>query len=406
MAEHALREFILFVDTNAIWTEDVSIVLLSSEFRRQWEAICNRGDVKLVIPDVVLTELAYQKYRHIEKTYQQAKGALSGIDSTLGIGLPELPDMDRAAARKAVRNALVEQIGKTPHCSRMPIPYDRVRANIEIIAESSLWRVPPFKEGAEAGFRDALILETVRELHARHLHCDIAFFCHDERLKQATRRAFAKATNFGLVSSLEEYKAFLDAARNKFPPEFLHAVTAKAQTVFRDTVWKTLSIPDEVAKRFDLVPGRSTFMKTDKDKSKSITLGELFAGTGFPSYYKCLSEPAIEALPSHLLAVVGKNEFHWGTTLLVSTQYASALGAATTLLTGPAQEKPPVTRLMVVSVEWKALIAEDETFSAFDLQRMQLQHDSLEERAQDSGIARVAALLAARAGSAEPQDRP
>jgi hypothetical protein len=80
-----MREFILFVDTNAIWTEDASIALLPAEFSRQWETICSPGDVKIVIPEVVLTELAYKKYRHIEKTYQQAKSALGGIDSTLGL---------------------------------------------------------------------------------------------------------------------------------------------------------------------------------------------------------------------------------------------------------------------------------------------------------------------------------
>lgn len=397
-----IREFILFVDTNAIWTEDGSIALLPTEFADEWKEICSPGDVKLVIPEVVLTELAYKKYRHIEKTYQQAKSALGGIDSALRLGLPELPDMDRAAARRIVRDALVERIGKTAHCSWMPIPYDRVRINIEMIAESSLWRVAPFKEGTEAGFRDALILETVRELHARHLHCDIAFFCHDERLKQAARSAFARATNFGLVSSLEEYKAFLDAARNKFAPEFLHAVTAKAQTVFRDVVWKTLSLQEEVAKRFDLVPGRYAFRKTDEQKVEQSALGGLFAlGARYGSPYKCLAEPAIEVLPSRLLAVVGKNDFHWGTTLLASTQYGSAFGAGT-LLTGPAPEKPPVTRLMVVSVEWKALVAEDQTFSAFELQRVHLHHDAFEEKARENVTERLAALLAARASSVEP----
>ena len=199
---NSVREFILFADTNTIWTNEENVGrldLLPNEFRRLWKEISAPGDVKLVIPDVVLFELAYQKQRQILRAYRDAKVNLQKIESILGLGIPPLPETDWGKIGHAVVTKLRDQIKETPYCQSVAIPYDSIASRIHGIVDASLWRFPPFKEGnSEAGFRDALILETVRYFHAGLIHSDIALITNDERLIQAARREFVNVKNFGL----------------------------------------------------------------------------------------------------------------------------------------------------------------------------------------------------------------
>lgn len=93
----SVREFILFVDTNAIWTDEENVGrldILSDKFRAHWEAISAPGDVQLVIPDVVVFELAYQKQRQILRAYKDARGNLQKIETVLGLGIPAIPEIE------------------------------------------------------------------------------------------------------------------------------------------------------------------------------------------------------------------------------------------------------------------------------------------------------------------------
>jgi hypothetical protein len=166
-----------------------------------------------------------------------------------------VPNVERKRVRSTVLAKLRQQLKETLYCKEAPVPYKQVSERLMEIVAAAVWRSPPFKEKGEAGFRDALVLETVHHGHAEEPHSDIAFITKDERLVAAAQDAFKGAANFGLFSTLEDYEKFLDLAKTRFTPEFLHAITAKAGAVFDGRAWQQLELEARIIKQYELTAG-------------------------------------------------------------------------------------------------------------------------------------------------------
>ncbi len=381
-----VREFVLFVDTNVIWTKEEDLQLLPGEFRRQWDLISAPGDVKLVIPDVVLLELAYQKQRQMLSTHQKARADLTRIEAALALGIPAIPEVDWGQIGHAVMWKLQEQVKTTPHCQSVAIPYEAVALRIRGIVDASLWRLAPFKHGkTEAGFRDALILETVRNFHTGLIHSDIGFLSKDDRLREAAKKEFAGATNFGLFGELEEYGKFLELARTRFAAEFLHTVREKADLVLHGVGWAKLDIENVLGKRFDLQVGKLAIEKNEQVN----TLAGLLA----LDPRECVGAPSFHASPTRLRSVVGDNEFHWETTVVASAPYRKRKASAG-LIAGAMGTQNVSFRALVVSVEWSSIVTAAQEFEGLRLLREQLVYEVfLNTEDELSNLRDVAELL-------------
>lgn len=363
-----VREFILFVDTNSIWTADENIGrldLLPVQFQQQWERISKLGDVQLAIPDVVLFELAYQKQRQILKAYKEARTNLRKIETALSLGTPDIPELDLGRIGHAVQANLRRQVKEIPYCQSVSIPYDAIAKNIKGIVDRSLWRLPPFKEGnSEAGFRDALVLETIRYFHSNLIHNDIAFITKDIRLRDAILREFSSVKNFGLFSDLDEYESFLDLARCRYLPEFLHSVTMKAKDTFAQSAWFGGGIEKQLVESYGLIVGNLAF-----EQPKEVTLGALkqgLFGLGSASPAReCAGEPSHHFGSTKLLAVVGEGEFHWSTSVLLITPYTPLLGLPSSLV----NPQDVNFRILILFIEWKAVVTETQDFTDIALLR-------------------------------------
>jgi PIN domain len=369
--QETVREFILFVDTNAIWTGDENVGrldLVPAQFRQQWQQISAPGDVKLVIPDVVLFELAYQKQRQVLKAHKDARTNLERIESILPLGIPKIPEKSWGEIGHAVQASLRKQVKEIPHCQSVAIPYDAIAKNIRGIVDGSLWRLPPFKEGNnEAGFRDSLILETIRYFHAGLIHSDIALITKDGRLKEAIRREFSGAKNFGLYSDLAEYENFLNLARIRYQPEFLHSVASKAGDLFVPSIWMEARVAKQLIDRYDLTVGHFAFEQPKAPPLETLRAGLFALGTGGTAR-ECAGDPLQYFGNTKLVSVVGDNEFHWMTRVLLITPYAPVQG----LLSSSQNQNDVVFRVLLTSVEWKAVITDDQDFTNAELLRDQL----------------------------------
>src|SRR5688572_20113613 len=109
MTLQKIREFVLFVDTNAIHTPNDFLSadnLLPQTFSDEWTALSKQGNVKLVIPDVVFFELAYQKQLHFIEPLQHLRPATERIETVLGL-TANLPSNEsiKAAVIKTLETA-------------------------------------------------------------------------------------------------------------------------------------------------------------------------------------------------------------------------------------------------------------------------------------------------------------
>lgn len=377
-----VRNFVVYVDTNTIWTKEDAVELLPSDFRDRWERLCQAGDVELRIPDIVVRELAYQRERHFLRQCQEARAAVERVNAALEIAIPPVPNVERQRVRSAVLAKLRQQLQETQYCKEATVPYKQVSDRLMEIVAASVWRSPPFKEKGEAGFRDALVLETVRHGHGEEPHSDIAFITKDERLIAAAQSVFKGAVNFGLFSTLEDYEKFLNLARTRFAPEFLHAITAKAGAVFEGKAWQELELEAKVIKQYELTVGSYVF---DSDATREGALGGLSGGLGglgllgFGNMRQCAGDPEFHFLNTELVGVVGGNEFHWSTKLLISTSYT---GRPKTLLGGAlaVESDALYIRLLQLAVEWRAVVSQDQEFTSLGLIREQKEFEIFVDR--------------------------
>jgi predicted nucleic acid-binding protein len=378
----AVRNFVVYVDTNTIWTKEDTVELLPADFRDRWERLSRPGDVQLRIPNIVVRELAYQRERHFTRQWQEARAAVERVNSALELAIPGVPKVERQRVRSAVLAKLRKELKETSYCQEAPVPYKHVSEMLMEIVAASVWRSPPFKDKGEAGFRDALILETVRHGHAEEPHSDIAFITRDERLMAAAQERFKGFSNFGLFSTLDDYEKFLSLARTRFTPEFLHAITSKAGAVFEDKAWQQLGLAASITGRYELTIGSSAWdSHPARDEGALAGLGGL-GGVGgllgFGRMRQCAGEPEFHFLNTELVGVVGSNEFHWSTKVLILTPYS---GRPKTLLGGALAVESDVlyVRLLHIAVEWRAAVSQEQEFSELGLIREEKEFDGFIE---------------------------
>ncbi len=368
-----IRRFVVFVDTNTIWTKEDAVELMPAAFRDTWQTLAASGDVELRICDVVLRELAYQREKHFVKQAQEAHAGLTRLSSALALGSPDSARVERVAIRSAILSKLRSQMKEVLYCSEVPVAGKAIAANLMNIIDSSVWRSPPFKEKGESGFRDAIILETVKEAHAQDPHSDFALITRDERLVAAAEAAFGDRSNFGLFSTLDEYAIFLNLARQRFTPDFLHAVTAKAGDVFEKAAYSELKIRSAITDAYELKKGEHAFDKSGKHS------GLLWLGANIRT---CSGDPEFHIVGTELVGVVEKDEFHWATNLVVITPYG---GSPPSLITGALEEPEQFVRILQVNIQWSAVVSQEQTFRDFRLIRKEKQLDTFVE-GHDAGL--------------------
>jgi len=183
----ATRSFVLVPDTNSLWTRTIaSLRLCSSQFETSWHELCKPADIRLCIPAIVFNERCYQVVNSLWSDYTKAAASLERIGLTLNRDMAA-PGFTWDELRECVCARLEEQVRALPQAAVIETPFEAIGANqLREIAEASVWRRAPFKAGdKEQGFRDALILETVKAAVCRNPHSDVHFLCSDRRLAEA-----------------------------------------------------------------------------------------------------------------------------------------------------------------------------------------------------------------------------
>jgi hypothetical protein len=361
--KRTVRTFLVMVDANTIWTneEDLSrIELLPADFKRTWEALAAGGDVTLMVPEVVLGELAYQKHRHLLRAFREARTNLAKVEATLSLAPSTVEDVSSYEIQIRVEKKLRDCAAAIPNCVFAPTPEDTIGARIGSIIEAAVWRRPPFDAGkSEKGFRDAIILETARHIQRTRQHADVALITRDGRLAEAAKQDLVRSSsNFGVYADLDSYTSFLELARGQFTPERLHAISKAAESAFA-TAWKHLDLDEVLRGRFHL---RRGYLAVESSQGTASPAG---FQSGFEVGSKtlhCVGDPTFEFLDTRLVSVVGSDEFHWSTTVGAITPYAERRGLLTT-----APSEPNRYRALLAKVEWSARVDAKDDFRDFRL---------------------------------------
>ena len=376
----AIRSFVVLVDTNSCWTneEDLTRVELAPvAFESKWRELAAGDDVTLMFPQVVIGELTYQKTRHLLKAYLDGRTNIAKVQAALGLSATAVPESTREQFADLVQHKLRAALYALPRALIVLTPTAEVGARIGDIIDAAVQRKPPFDTGkSEKGFRDAVILETVRSVQQAHPHTDVALITEDKRLILAAKAAFAGAGNFGLFPDLDAYGDFLKLARSRFTPERLHEISKKAEWTF-NRAWQEHELDDELRIEYELRAGETAFETTQGGARASLTLSNLGRGIGLSaSMLDCVGEPKFTFQETRLVSVVGTDEFHWATTVAVIAPYRVRPGVLTVLTTADLKKEPNKYRLMHVEIEWSTRVSDKDQLSDFKVLKKNVHADN------------------------------
>src|SRR5579862_608785 len=142
---------------------------------------------------------------------------------------------------------------------------------------SAAYRRPPFKAGAhEAGFRDALVVESFVQLvngsPKAASSCRLVLVAADGRLAEAASARISDCSNASVLRDIEELKLLINTIVSDVTPDFIARITPKAGKLFfrpkdEKTVFYKVKIRDLISKKFaselDVLPTGTTFRENN-----------------------------------------------------------------------------------------------------------------------------------------------
>lgn len=208
--------------------------------------------------DLVITWYVPEVVRH-ERQYQMLSKALKLLPSIqklerlLGHNL----NITESILEKRVEEtvwAQLEELGLTI------IKLDPDKVDWPRLMIDACYRYPPFtNEGEEKGFRDALIIESFLQIVANSpkaaTTCRVVLVSEDALLGQAVRPR-TKASNVGILESLEDLHSLINTLVSEVTEEFVDAHIQRATNYFfeeadDDCLYKRENVRDQILQRFD-----------------------------------------------------------------------------------------------------------------------------------------------------------
>lgn len=221
------------VDTNVLWHEDKSFVV-SPEFERFWKTYGTEFKLELVIPDIVRGELLYQQTTSALKALAKANDLFSKVSA-----IAEREYSHRVSEHR-VKKDVAERLGRwiaTAGAVVVQTPIEKIEW--AKLIERAVWREPPFAADPnnpeqEKGFRDALILECLREVCSSS-ETDVAMISSDRLLLEAI--AAELKDRCATYETTDDFVSYVRLTKEDLTQAFVRAIQQRARKRFWD-LWR------------------------------------------------------------------------------------------------------------------------------------------------------------------------
>jgi len=219
----------IIADTNALFALD-SRKLVSTGFETALTELRKLATVQLYIPDVVIGEMAYQKFQAASGAIAIVNSKLSLLGELTGAKPPSLCSVEQAKKKIIKRYA---DWRKSVNAQRHILNVKQTAWNK--IVEDAIWRIPPFEHSDdkkhEKGFRDRVVLESVIQMCSRNTN-EAVLLSEDGLLTKAAGACGAK--NLTIVPRLEDFTSRVRLLKEKETKEWGESLFAEAKREFYD----------------------------------------------------------------------------------------------------------------------------------------------------------------------------
>lgn len=358
----------LIVDTNCIWHENKELVICPS-FEKFWEEYTFNYDLKLVIPEVVYGEILYQQTTSNLKTLERINKQFETLSKVSN--KPYSHKISETRVRNDVRDRLDKWMSHVK-ASREPTPIEKV--NWAELIQSSIWRKPPFidEKDCEKGFRDALILETVRAFCEREKDNEIAFMSLDRVLREASKDQL-NYVNFSAYESIEEFASYLKLTGEQLTESFIRSIQKRAKFKFFKSLdytclYFTENISDRIKKQFE--SEFSTAMEDFMSRLQRPLLGEKPLQSSIS-----ISDEKRWITPAQFERLEDNDVFYWKSIVT----FVELFRAQNKIAVLPDSMTEKRLRVLKFAVHWNAKVTSDGRFRNITLNDITFHSKSFEE---------------------------
>lgn len=351
---------ILVVDTNELWQE-IKNDVISEDFEIFWLEYAEKFSLELNIPEVVVGEILFQ----------HSNSALKA----LGRANKQFDNMSRIAKQKYKHTITSRKVKKDVEKklnawlkSKSAIVTETPVTTIEWekLIEKSIWREQPFTEdpNTEKGFRDALILETLKNICENQTELEIAFVSRDNLLRETAIEDLKHRDNLTCFESLEQFSSYLKLLDEKLTTAFIKSIQKRAKEKFFNASKNTGLLIDQDIPQFI----RDHFSSHLSNPSTNALLGLATlsrspASSPSPEWEELSDEGVWIQSPSFEELKEG-NEYHWSSivSFVQLFKYNSTTIAG---LMSPRNGQINI-RIMPFIARWKANVKVDGRFQKIE----------------------------------------
>jgi hypothetical protein len=221
----------LLVDSNILRAKDEA-VLVSPTLSEFLQIHGIEFPITLLVPSIVRDEVIYQQFRDARSGLNAAKTGYIKANSILGknykLGLTE-------GKIKIRLNELFNKWLESLHGQILEVPVEEI--DFLKVIDRAVWRRPPFEhhEKKEKGFRDAMILETLRHHVSKCTSSQlVAFICNDELLRETAESELSEYSNLNIYASLNDFESYIKLTKQDITEEFAQSIRKKINRKFFD----------------------------------------------------------------------------------------------------------------------------------------------------------------------------
>lgn len=370
-------EHLVVLDSNILWCEDKSIVV-ATELEEFWSSHAPEFALTLVVPEVVRGELLFQQTTSALKALAKANAEFERLSAVAG---------ERYAHRvteQRVRQGVEARLDRWLQQRRARIEPTPIAAiNWSRLISDAIWRNAPFEQDPknqdfEKGFRDALVLETVRHLSTSNTPPRrLAFITADGVLREATAVAVSAQPRSVCYESLAELSSYLRLTKERLDEQFVAAIQTRATKRFlsrgdQHSLYYEAAIREEIRARF-----AADFAKPAPENDE-ISLFASASSHGVQ--WDAVTNESIRIHAAQFDHLEGSHQFFWKTPVKFRQCFRCSWPPSEAL---QGVKFPERLRTLTFDVMWKSRVKSDGRFhdlAVVDFNRSAKQFTSFDER--------------------------
>jgi len=356
--------YTVVVDSNVLYPKDKT-ELISPKFTDSWRECVGLAELRLVVPEVVRGERLYQLFSVGEKERRKAESSLKALSKVSGKSGPGI--LKRVELIEAVEERFEAWVRENG-VSLAATPLDRI--DWKRVVHDAIWRDAPFVaptdgKDSEKGFRDCMVLETVREIARLGSGEDLVFISGDDVLRLAVSDQL-KEVNLSTYKDVSEFASFLRLIHVAVDEAFVGAILRKVPSVFYtqddpECVYNKCQIWHTITQRFSL--NLDHFMET-----KPTSFSDLLSA---PSSQNLSGGPFLPASDENdyidatkFEKLTGISVYHWKTQVRFVRLFRQNMPQAIWQGMEWMGEKVRIARF---EVSWHATVDDQEMFSGISV---------------------------------------